>query len=115
MNSALDRRLVQIVPSGRQLRHQELEFYSFIHFTVNTFTGKEWGDGTESPALFNPRRLDADQWASAIREAGMRGMILTCKAALIPYYERFGYRNKGISASVHGGAVWYDMVLKFGR
>ena len=79
MNSALDRRLVQIVPSGRQLRHQELEFYSFIHFTVNTFTGKEWGDGTESPALFNPRRLDADQWASAIREAGMRGMILTCK------------------------------------
>ncbi|MDY4192121.1 MAG: GNAT family N-acetyltransferase [Oscillospiraceae bacterium] len=49
------------------------------------------------------------------RAEGRQGMILTCKAALTPYYERFGYRNKGISASVHGGAVWYDMVLKFGR
>lgn len=79
MNAALDQRLVRIVPSERQLRHQELEFYAFIHFTVNTFTGREWGDGTESPSIFRPERLDADQWAEAIREAGMKGMILTCK------------------------------------
>lgn len=41
------------------------------------------------------------------------GVALTCKAHLVHYYERFGYRNEGISASVHGGAVWYDMVLRF--
>ncbi len=75
----LDQRLVQIVPSPRQLALQSMEFYAFVHFTVNTFTDKEWGDGTESPAVFNPTRLDADQWARAIRDAGMKGLILTCK------------------------------------
>lgn len=74
-----DRRLVEIVPSMRQLRHQRLEFYGFIHFTVNTFTDREWGDGTESPEIFFPEKLDARQWARAARDAGMRGLILTCK------------------------------------
>ena len=45
------------------------------------------------------------------RESGMKKIILTCKEALIPFYRRFGYVNEGISASVHGGAVWYDMVI----
>lgn len=45
------------------------------------------------------------------RERGKKGLILTCKDRLIPYYEKFGYQNEGVSASVHGGAVWYDMVL----
>jgi len=49
-----DKVLVQIVPTPRQIKHQQLEFYAFIHFTVNTFTGKEWGDGTEDEAIFNP-------------------------------------------------------------
>ena len=75
----LDERLVQVVPSERQLIYQQLEFYAFIHFTVNTFTDREWGDGTEDPAVFAPSKLDADQWARAIADAGMRGMILTCK------------------------------------
>lgn len=44
---------------------------------------------------------------------GRKGVILTCKEELIPYYEKFGFHNHGISASVHGGAVWYDMVLEF--
>ena len=74
-----DERLVRAVPSERQLRHQQLEFYAFIHFTVNTFTDREWGDGTEDPAIFDPKRLDAEQWVRAIRSAGMRGLILTCK------------------------------------
>ena len=47
------------------------------------------------------------------REKGRRGLILTCKERLIHYYEQFGYRNLGVSASVHGGAVWYDMILEF--
>ena len=47
------------------------------------------------------------------RERGRKGVILTCKEALIPYYSRFGYRSLGVSESVHGGAVWYDMILEF--
>lgn len=75
----LDRRLIEVTPSPRQLRLQEMEFYAFVHFTVNTFTDREWGDGTESPALFNPTRMDADQWVRAVKDAGMKGLILTCK------------------------------------
>lgn len=45
------------------------------------------------------------------RKRGRRGLILTCKDRLLPYYESFGYRNLGVSRSVHGGAVWYDMIL----
>lgn len=75
----LDERLAGIVPHERQLRFQQLEFYAFIHFTVNTFTDREWGDGTESPAIFAPKRLDPAQWVEAARSAGMKGLILTCK------------------------------------
>ena len=46
--------------------------------------------------------------------AGRKGVILTCKERLIHYYEKFGYKNIGVSESVHGGAVWYDMILEFG-
>ena len=76
---ALDRRLVQIVPSERQFRFQQTEFYAFVHFTVNTYTGKEWGDGTEPESIFRPDKFDADQWVESIRAAGMKGLILTCK------------------------------------
>lgn len=47
------------------------------------------------------------------RKQGRKGLILTCKEHLIKYYESFGYVNMGVSASVHGGAVWYDMILEF--
>ena len=47
------------------------------------------------------------------RNKGRKGLILTCKERLIPFYEQFGYRNLGVSRSVHGGAVWYDMILEF--
>ncbi|WP_256760634.1 alpha-L-fucosidase [Cohnella sp. WQ 127256] len=69
----------QITPSQRQLSWQELEFYGFIHFTVNTFTDREWGLGDESPSLFHPSELSASQWVEACRSAGMKGLILTCK------------------------------------
>lgn len=54
------------------------------------------------------RRVIADA-----KSQGRKGCVLTCKDALVPYYERFGFRNEGRSASVHGGAVWYDMRLTF--
>lgn len=46
------------------------------------------------------------------RSKGRKGLILTCKDRLIHYYAKFGYKNMGVSASVHGGAVWYDMILE---
>lgn len=69
----------QVYPSARQLALQDLEFYAFVHFSVNTFTGAEWGTGTEDPAIFDPTRFQADQWVEACIAAGMKGLILTCK------------------------------------
>ena len=47
------------------------------------------------------------------RSQGRKGCVLTCKDRLVHYYETFGYRSEGVSASTHGGAVWYDMRLTF--
>jgi alpha-L-fucosidase len=67
------------VPSDRQLKWHELEFYAFVHFNMNTFTDMEWGFGGESPELFNPSELDCRHWARVCKEAGMKGIILTAK------------------------------------
>lgn len=75
----LDERLIRIVPAERQIALQQMEFYAFVHFGMNTFTDREWGTGTEDPAIFNPEKLDASQWTEAIKAAGMTGLILTCK------------------------------------
>jgi len=58
---------------------EEMEFYAFVHFNMNTFTDMEWGTGGESPELFNPTELDCRQWARICKEAGMKGIILTAK------------------------------------
>lgn len=67
------------VPSERQLLWHKHEFYGFLHFTTNTFTDKEWGYGDESPDVFAPTALDADQIVGTAADAGMAGLILTCK------------------------------------
>jgi len=67
------------VPTPRQLDWHEMEFYGFLHFTVNTFTDKEWGYGDEDPRRFAPTAFDPDQIVGAARACGMRGLILTAK------------------------------------
>jgi alpha-L-fucosidase len=69
----------RVRPTPSQLAWQREELALFVHFTVNTFTNKEWGDGTESPRIFDPARLDARQWAREAKRGGFRSVILTAK------------------------------------
>ena len=66
-------------PTERQLRWQELEFTAFLHYGINTFTGREWGDGREDPQLYDPRDLDTDQWCEVLLSAGIKACIITAK------------------------------------
>jgi alpha-L-fucosidase len=68
-----------VVPSPEQVAYQQMEFIGFVHFTVNTFTDREWGFGDESPGIFNPSAFDADQWARIAADVGMKELILTAK------------------------------------
>lgn len=82
-SGATDKQLLEaalkVRPSERQMAWQELEYYGFIHFGINTFTGQEWSDGTNPPHLFDPSELDARQWVQVFKDAGMKGLILTAK------------------------------------
>src|SRR5215468_8492310 len=66
-------------PLPAQLAWQQLEYYAFIHFGMNTFTDHEWGEGRASADNFFPTALDCRQWARVVKAAGMRGIIITAK------------------------------------
>ncbi len=67
------------VPSEPQVRWQRMEFYAFIHFGLNTYTGREWGYGDENPKIFNPSSFNANDIVATFKKGGMKGMIYTAK------------------------------------
>ncbi len=79
LHSDETKRLTDIRPTKRQLDFMELEYYNFIHFGINTFYGREWGDGREDISRFNPTDLDTDQWCRVLAATGSKGIIFTAK------------------------------------
>lgn len=69
----------KIVPTKSMIDYQKMELIGFIHFNMNTFTNKEWGYGDEAEALFNPTKLDVEQWVKAAKAGGIKEIILTAK------------------------------------
>jgi alpha-L-fucosidase len=67
------------IPTERQVAWQNTELALFLHFGVNTFTNREWGNGEEDPKIFNPIKLDTRQWAKVAKETGFGKLILTAK------------------------------------
>jgi|SRR5579859_636866 len=67
------------LPSPRQIRWENTEFYLFTHFGPNTFTDLEWGKGTEKEEIFAPSALDCRQWCRIAKAAGAKGIIITAK------------------------------------
>lgn len=78
-NDEIIRKAANLTPSAKQMAWQEMELTAFLHFGINTFTNREWGDGKEDPKLFNPKKLDAGQWVKTCKDAGMKLIILTAK------------------------------------
>lgn len=71
--------LTSVTPSTRQLNWQALGYYNFIHYGMNTYTGREWGTGKTPATLFNPTALDCNQWVTALKSSGSTGVIITAK------------------------------------
>lgn len=66
-------------PSARQLAYQQEEMLGFIHIGMNTYTNAEWGKGEESPQIFNPSNLNAEEWILTFKKAGINAVILVAK------------------------------------
>ena len=71
--------MIEVTPQPRQIEWQQLELTSFLHFGTNTFTDREWGEGTEDVCVFNPEVVDTDQWCESLLLAGIKACIITAK------------------------------------
>lgn len=67
------------LPQAKQVRWQQMETLAFVHFGLNTFDDKEWGYGDVSPQIFNPQKLNCEQWAQTFVKAGIKEVIITAK------------------------------------
>jgi len=88
-------------PSPQQLAWQREELALFVHFGINTFTDREWGEGSEDPGAFAPAALDTRQWARVAREAGFRSLVLTAK-----HHDGFCLWPTGTTAHSVRGSGW---------
>jgi len=68
-----------VLPTALQVNYQQMELIGFLHFSINTFTDREWGYGDEDPMVFNPTALDVEQWVTTAKSAGFGELILTAK------------------------------------
>ena len=68
------------LPTERQLKWNETEFYAFFHYGMNTYTNLEWGNGDEAESIFAPTAApNPEQWLKAVQAAGMKGGIAVVK------------------------------------
>ena len=90
-------------PTTAQLAWQDMEMNMFCHFGPNTFSGKEWGDGTEAEDLFHPTDLDCRQWAATAKAAGFKGIIITAK-----HHDGFCLWPSPVSSHTVAQSSWRD-------
>lgn len=76
---AIIEKAAHLLPTANQYNYKKLEYTCFVHFGVNTFTAKEWGNGVEDPKVFDLHKLDTDQWCKTAKDAGMKLVVFTAK------------------------------------
>ena len=91
------------VPTPQQVEWQRMEMNMFAHFGPNTFTGREWGLGTEAEDIFNPTALDCGQWTGIARAAGFGGIIITGK-----HHDGFCLWPNPVSGHTVAKSPWKD-------
>ena len=91
------------IPTPQQVEWQKMEMNMFAHFGPNTFTGLEWGLGTEAEDIFNPTELDCGQWASIAKAAGFKGIIITGK-----HHDGFCLWPNPVSTHTVAQSPWKD-------
>lgn len=92
-----------VVPNERQMQALDREFIAFVHWGPNAFSVREWGTGMEDPRVFAPDTINTDQWVKAMKDAGMKMVIITAKHhdGFVLWQSR--YTDHGIMSSDYAG------------